>query len=57
MYAHALACTPKEISMKVTVTVTVTLASPLPGRCTSLGLIPHFGASTDKNGLILPSQA
>ena len=55
MYAHALACTPKEISMKVT--VTVTLASPLPGWCTSLGLIPHFGASTDKNGLILPSQA
>ena len=29
MYAHALACTPKEISMKVTVTVTP--ASPLPG--------------------------
>ena len=41
MYAHALACTPKEISMKVT----VTLASPLPDWCTSLGLIPHFGAS------------
>ena len=55
MYAHALACTPKEISMKVT--VTVTLASPLPGWCTSLGLPLNFGASTDKNGLILPSQA
>ena len=43
MYAHALACTPKEISMKVT--VTVTLASPLPGWCTSLGLTLHLGAS------------
>ena len=43
MYAHALACTPKEISMKVTVTVTP--ASSLPGWCTSLGLIPHLGAS------------
>ena len=55
MYAHALACTPKEISMKVT--VTVTLASPLPGWCTSLGLTLNLGASTDKNGLILPFQA
>ena len=43
MYAHALACTPKEISMKVT--VTVTLASPLPGWCTSHSLTLHFGAS------------
>ena len=55
MYAHALACTPKEISMKVT--VTVTLASPLPGwslpTVSPSILQPH----TDKNGLILPSQA
>ena len=43
MYAHALACTPKEISMKVTVTVTP--ASPLPGWALPSVVPPPFGAS------------
>ena len=57
MYAHALAlaCTPKEISMKVTVTVTP--ASPLPGwslpTVSPSILEPH----PVKNGLIFPYQA
>ena len=43
MYAHALACTPKEISMKVTVTVTP--VSPLPGWALPSVAPPQFGAS------------
>ena len=43
MYAHALACTPKEISMKVT--VTVTLASSLPGWALPSVAPPPFRAS------------
>ena len=43
MYAHALACALKEISMKVTVTVTP--ASSLPGWALPSVAPPQFGAS------------
>ena len=55
MYAHALACTPKEISMKVTVTVTP--VSSHPGWSLSTVSPSILEPHTDKNGLILPSQA
>ena len=55
MYAHALVCTPKEISMKVT--VTVTLARPLPGWALPSSHLPSLEPHMDKNSLILPFQA